>query len=402
MARDDRSDPNHRPLPNPRDLRASLSSTMGLGRGRAGETASGRPEPAPPPEPFAEALLEPEIAGHDLPLLDAAPPRTDAPPPPERPVRAQAAARSKAAKRRERAGEGGGRDIVPPQAIAGRALVLVVAIMGFLACLAVGALALVAEAAHDWQLDVSREITIQVKPIDGVAIEPRLQQTIEIARATTGVRSARLVDEKEGAVLLEPWLGQGLDLSALPIPRLVVVGLADPAAADLTGLKSRIAAEVRGASVDDHAIWASRLRTMARAMVVVGFVVVALMLVAMVVSVVFATRAAMAGNRDVIEVLHFVGAEDRFIAAEFQRHFLTLGLVGGVAGGVGAIIAFLVVDVATRARGDAISDQAQALFGGFSIGWTGHLGALAVVGLVALLTAVTSRLTVLAHLGRIE
>jgi cell division transport system permease protein len=404
MARDDRPDPDRRPPPNPRDLRASLSSTMGLGRGRAGETASSRPEPAPPPEPFAEASLEPEIAGHDLPLLDAAHPRVDAPPSPERPVRAEPAARSKAAKRRERAvvGEGGGRDIVPPQAIAGRALVLVVAIMGFLACLAVGALALVAEAAHDWQLDVSREITIQVKPIDGTAIEPRLQRAIEIARATAGVRAARLVDAREGAALLEPWLGQGLDLTALPIPRLVVVDLADPGGADLAGLKSRIAADVRGASVDDHAIWASRLRTMARAMVAVGFVVLALMLVAMVVSVIFATRAAMAGNRDVIEVLHFVGAEDRFIAAEFQRHFLTLGLVGGVAGGVAAVIAFLVLDILTRTRGDALSDQAQALFGGFSIGWTGHLGALAVVGLVALLTAVTSRLTVLAHLGRIE
>lgn len=421
MARDDRSDPTRRPPPSPRDLRASLSSNVGLPRGRGAETGRrpGRdervepefdfePPPMPPEEPAAESVVE----YADPPVSDPRPPEpaepvateAEAPAPAKRRGGGKAARRPARPKPRPRSGDGeaGGRDIVPPQAIAGRALVLVVAIMGFLACLAMGALALVSEAARDWQLDVSREVTVQVKPIDGAALEPRLQKAMEIARATAGVRSARLLGERDGAALLEPWLGSGLDLSALPIPRLVVIDLADPERADLAGLKARIAAEVRGASVDDHAVWAGRLRTMASTMVLVGFVVVGLMLTAMVLSVVFATRAAMAGNRDVIEVLHFVGAEDRFIAAEFQRHFLKLGLIGGATGGAAAIVTFLLADFATRSRGDAFSDQAHALFGGFSVGWSGHLGALAVVGLVAVLTAVTSRFTVLGHLGRLD
>ncbi len=411
MTRDDRPDPNRPTPPNPRDLRASLSSSMGLARTRPGETARpdprgeavAPPEPPPfetmPPEatrPEGEAAQEP-ARGRPAAGASAAGPGAAARP-------KKGAARRGGAKKRPTTGdeEAGGRDIVPPQAIAGRALVLVVAIMGFLACLAVGGLALVREAARDWQLDVSREVTIQVKPLDGLVMEPRLQKALEIARATAGVRSARLVDEREGAALLEPWLGAGLDLSALPIPRLVVIELTDPATADLEGLKRRVTADLRGATVDDHAVWAARLRTMASTMVVAGLVVVALMMTAMVLSVVFATRAAMAGNRDVIEVLHFVGAEDRFIAAEFQRHFLKLGFVGGATGGVGAIVVFLVADFVTRSRGDALSDQAHALFGGFSVGWAGHLGAVAVVGLVAVLTAVTSRFTVLGHLGRID
>ena len=417
MSRDDRPDPTRPTSLNPRDLRKSLSSSMGLGRSRPGEAprAGRRAEPLFEPEPeetgpaveagiaAAESWFEPSP-----PSEPAAPAAPAADPPAPAPTasggkKKGTARRPTAKKRQASAGdEVGGRDIVPPQAIAGRALLLVVAIMGFLACLAVGGLALVREAARDWQLDVSREVTIQVKPLDGQVMEPRLQKALDIARATTGVRAARLVDEREGAALLEPWLGRGLDLSALPVPRLVVIELADPASADLEGLKRRVAADLRGASVDDHAVWAVRLRTMASTMVVAGLVVVALMLTAMVLSVVFATRAAMAGNRDVIEVLHFVGAEDRFIAAEFQRHFLKLGFVGGAAGGLAAIFVFLVADFATRSRGDAVSDQAHALFGGFSVGWTGHLGALAVVGLVAVLTALTSRFTVLGHLGRLD
>jgi len=402
MARDERPDPTRRPPPNPRDLRASLSSSMGLGRGREPRAERGeRRSEADFPRPDEASLPAPAPTAAEPDVVPAAGP--EAAPPPRRREPASRRGSSKRPARRPSGDEPfAGRDIVPPQAVAGRALVLVVATMGFLACLAVGALALVAEAARDWQLDVSREVTVQVKPIDGQPIEPRLLKAMEIARATGGVRSARLIGTAESEKLLEPWLGSGLDLSALPIPRLVVIELADPAAADLAGLKTRIAAEIRGASVDDHAIWAGRLRTMAGTMVVLGFVVVVLMLTAMVLSVVFATRAAMAGNRDVIEVLHFVGAEDRFIAAEFQRHFLKLGLVGGAIGGAAAILAFVVADFATRGRGAALADQAHALFGGISVGWTGHLGALAVVGLVAVLTAVTSRFTVLGHLGRLD
>ena len=40
----------------------------------------------------------------------------------------------------------------------------------------------------------------------------------------------------------------------------------------------------------------------------------------------------MAGNREIIEVLHFVGASDAFIAREFQSHFRRLGLRGAIIG----------------------------------------------------------------------
>lgn len=407
MARDERPHSEHRPKLGPRELRASLSSSIGLPAGRGGRIEpdfGSRSDEAP-----AE-IVAPELPFEALPAQrppDPVDPATaEATRPEASPSRKRAPRRRAerpALRRRDDTVEpGSSRTIVPPQSVAGRALLLVVAIMCFLACLAVGALSLIAEAAHDWQLDVSREVTIQIKPVDGVAMEPRLVKAMELARDTAGVRSVRLIGEREGALLLEPWLGSGLDLSALPIPRLVVLELGDPATADLTGLKERIARDVRAAVVDDHAVWAARLRTMANTMVAVGFAVVGLMFAAMVLSVIFATRAAMAGNRDVIEVLHFVGAEDRFIAREFQRHFLVLGLQGGAMGGAAAIAAFIAGDFATRVRGDAFADQAHALFGGFAVGWSGHLGVVVVVAVVALLTAVTSRATVLGHLGRLD
>ena len=368
------------------------------------------PPPPPPRPPEARGERAPPPAASTAPTPAPATP----PPPPtaanaraSEPPAPPASGHGKRMKRprlgRRDPDAASSAEIVPPQSVAGRALVAVVAIMGFLACLAVGVLSLVVSAAHDWQLDVGREVTIQIKPGNAADLPARLSRALDLARATTGVRSARLVDEREGAALLEPWLGQGLDLTSLPIPRLVVLELADPAAADLAGLRRRLTTEVSGALLDDHAVWTSRLRTMAGAVVVAGVTVVALVFLAMSLTVVFATRSAMAGNREVIEVLHFVGAEDGYVAKQFQDHFLRLGLVGGAIGGAIAIVVFQILRLSTRAApGDAMADQAQALFGGFSVGFLGHFGVVVVVALVAVLTAATSRFTVLDHLKRLD
>ena len=290
--------------------------------------------------------------------------------------------------------------IVPPQSVAGSALLLVVAIMSFLACLTVGAVTLIRDAAESWQVDVAREMTIQVKPIDGIALEGEIAKALAVARAAPGVASAELVGGAETRRLLEPWLGTGLDLADLPIPRLITVAFSDPSQADLDALRAVLARDVKGAALDDHRVWVGRLRTMASTMVAVGVAVLVLVLTAMVLSVVFATRGAMAGNRDVIEVLHFVGAEDGFIASEFQRHFLLLGLKGGIAGGVLAMICFVIGGLITRdSAGGAAAAQLEAMFGGLSVGFGGYIGAVSVVFVIAILTALTSRFTVRRYLA---
>jgi cell division transport system permease protein len=293
--------------------------------------------------------------------------------------------------------------IVPPQAVAGRALTLVVAIMSFLACLTVGAVTVIHEAANAWSNDLQREVTIQIRPAEGVDMLREIEKAIAAAREQPGVGAVRALSDEETRALLQPWLGEGLDLATLPVPRLIQVEVDAPAAFDLGALRQSVSAAVRGASVDDHGLWTGRLAAMAGAVVLGGVAILSLVLGSMVLSVVFATRAAMAGNRDVVEVLHFVGAEDSFVAREFQRHFLLLGLQGGLAGGLAACLVFVALgflaDERTGLQGLA---RAMDMFGGVSVGVAGYLGVLAVIFLVTVLTAATSRLAVRAHLRRIE
>jgi cell division transport system permease protein len=285
--------------------------------------------------------------------------------------------------------------IVPKATIAGRALVAVVAIMTFLASLTIGAVLLIYAAAGDWQADVAREVTIQIRPASGRDIDADVDKAAGIARGFPGIAEVRPYSKEESARLLEPWLGTGLALGDLPLPRLIVVRLAPGATPDFAQLRKTLSGQVPGASLDDHRGFVDRMRAMAHAALAGGLAILALVMIATMLSVTFATRGAMAANRPVIEVLHFVGAKDGFIAGHFQRHFLVLGLKGGVIGGGGAIVLFALAEALSRwLPATAGSDQLSALFGQFSIGWPGYVAVLAQIILIAIVTAVTSRRTV--------
>src|ERR1700729_1010892 len=224
--------------------------------------------------------------------------------------------------------------LVPASSIAGRALVIVIAIMTFLACLTAGGAILVAGASQDWRGEGSREVTIQIKPAPGQDIEAAVAKATETARMANGVANVRALSKQESEQLLEPWLGNGLDLTELPIPRLIIVRMLDLKAPDIAALRNALAAQAPGASLDDHRLWLARLDTMADAIVILASLLFVLMIFAMTMAVGFATRGAMAGNREIIEGLHFVGAADSYISRPFQAPFLRLGLKGGLLGGL--------------------------------------------------------------------
>jgi len=288
---------------------------------------------------------------------------------------------------------GGGAQIVPERSVAGRTLLLMITIMSFLSAVTLGGVVLVQKSAIAWSSDVGREVTIQIRPVEGEVMESNLRTAVALAEATPGVAAAHALTLAESEKLLEPWLGAGLDLTAIEVPRLVVVQLADPADADIEGLTRNLGA-IKGASLDTHAVWRQQLNTMAGAVVISGLMVLTLIGVATVLAIVFATRGAMASNREIVDVLHYIGASNKFIAGEFQGRFLSIGLQGGLLGALAAILFFALVGMAA---GNVLSGEASAqvgvLFGRFALGIDGILGIAAVVPVIAALTAITSRTT---------
>ena len=293
--------------------------------------------------------------------------------------------------------------IVPRASIAGRALVAVVAIMTFLASITTGAVLLVSASAAEWQSEVASEITVQVRPVVGRDLERDSAGVVEALRAQSGIAGVQAYTKEESAKLLEPWLGAGLSLDDLPVPRVIVARVSPGTALDLAQLRNRVSQVTPSASVDDHRAWIERMRSMSGSTVFLGLGILALVIFATIISVSFATHGAMAANRPIVEVLHFVGAGDRYIANRFFRHFLRLGLQGGIIGGGAAMLAFgFSESIANWFSGTPVGDQFAALLGTFALRPSGYLILAAQAGLIAAITAWASRRTLFGTLDDID
>lgn len=293
--------------------------------------------------------------------------------------------------------------IVPRASIHGRALVAVVAIMTFLASMTTGTVLLVSASATEWQSDVASEITIQVRPQAGRDLDRDAVAVTDAVRAQPDIVEVRPFSKAESGKLLEPWLGSGLSMDDLPVPRMIVARVQPGTPLDLAALRARVTQAAPNASVDDHRAWIERMRSMTNATVFAGLGILGLVIVATIISVSFATRGAMAANRPIVEVLHFVGAGDRYIANRFLRHFLRLGLEGGVIGGGAAMLVFgFSESIAGWFSGTPVGDQFAALLGTFSLRPSGYVVLAVQALLIGAITAAASRQTLFATLNDIE
>lgn len=293
--------------------------------------------------------------------------------------------------------------IVPRASISGRALVAVVAIMTFLASITTGTVFLVSASAAEWQSEVASEITVQVRPQAGRDLDRDVTAAAEAMRTQPGIVQVKPFSKDDSAKLLEPWLGSGLSIEQLPVPRVVVARVQPGTTLDLAALRRAVTQVAPSASVDDHRAWIERMRSMTGATVFAGIGILVLVIAATIISVSFATRGAMAANRPIVEVLHFVGAGDRYIANHFLRHFLRLGLEGGVIGGGAAMLGFgFSESIAGWFSGTPVGDQFAALLGTFALPASGYLVLAAQAFMIAAVTAWASRRTLFATLEEID
>lgn len=285
--------------------------------------------------------------------------------------------------------------LLPEAGAAGAPLTAVIAVMSFLAVLAMASLLMVNRAASEWTATLRSEITVQVKGANADEIDAGVEAALRVLRETDGVLGATALSSEESAALLEPWLGQGNVEAFLNIPAIIEVK-ASPALHDnLDLLRNRLAAATPSASLDDHARWHDRLSGAARSGQALAFGVFLLVMAAACAISIFAARAGLAANHEIVSVLHLVGATDGFIAAEVQRRFFILGLRGALIGLAAALAALLLAGFAVRAGGGATDNFIPAFqLGGWVVLW---LAAAPIA--TCLVTAMTARLTVLKTLS---
>ncbi|MDR1828477.1 MAG: ABC transporter permease [Methylobacteriaceae bacterium] len=291
--------------------------------------------------------------------------------------------------------------LVPIDSSSGRALAAVIAILTFLAALCAVGAEQMAAVSEDWRSDVSREITIQIRPTAQRDMDQDIARTVALTRELPEVVDTQVFSEAESLKLLEPWLGTGPSVKELPIPRMVTVKIVRDSKPDFSELRRKLAEQVPNANLNDHNQFLRLFAAMANTVVLIGAGIVLLVLIATGLAVTFATRGAMVGNREVVEVLHFVGATNEYIAREFQHRFFQLGLKGSLWGAAWAVAFWALLGfLSPSIRATAAGMQMEHMFGTLNVNGRGVVIVLFIAIIVALLTGVVSRLTVRGYLSK--
>lgn len=276
---------------------------------------------------------------------------------------------------------------------ANRFLPWIIALMVYLAVLALAGILVLDTVVGRWRSGRSDTLTVQVPPTDERVTNAQIMAALEVLRDTPGVLAARPLDREEITALLEPWLGKGNVSPDLPLPRLIDVTLAPDSTVDLDALEVRIQAVAPGAEIDDHKLWLDRLAAAARSLQAAALAVVLSIIAAACSIVVFTTRTSLAVHREAIEVLHLIGARDAFVARVFASQALWLGLRGGLFGFFPAVITLALI------RHFAGKIDAP-LLPQFSL-VPAEVAVLAAMPLItAVIAMVTARITVLRTLAR--
>ncbi|MEM9706782.1 MAG: hypothetical protein AAF850_11985 [Pseudomonadota bacterium] len=222
--------------------------------------------------------------------------------------------------------------LLPEAGAAGAPLTAVIAVISFLAAIALCAFLLIASAASAWTSALNGSVTVMVKGATAPEISAQTTALVEALPDVPGVTGLNLIDTGEAARLLEPWLGAGDATEYLNVPALIDVQLNDAARSDLKILRETVETLAPEALIDDHSTWRERLVSAAAAGQTVAFFVFCMVLAAACAIAVFAARAGLAANHELVDLLHLMGATDSFIAGEVQRRFLILGGRGATIG----------------------------------------------------------------------
>ena len=289
---------------------------------------------------------------------------------------------------------------IAPREAGAAPLDVVIAIMAFLAALALGASLIADRAALGWREGLSGRLTVQIVPPEHGASPKLLDEETAAAatvlKSTDGIVSVTPLSEKDTQALVEPWIGSGAALADLPLPRLIDATILPGAKLDLGTLSQRLKLAAPDSVLDDHTRWIARLKGLADGIIWSAYFVLALIAVATAATVAFATRAGLEAHHDIVALLHQMGAHAGFIARTFEWHYFVSALLAATIGAFCAGILFSMAGGLELAGIEAVPFLPPLSLHIAELAWLAAIPAAA-----ALIAWATARLSVLTAVSRI-
>ena len=270
----------------------------------------------------------------------------------------------------------------------------VIAVMAFLAALALGASLIADRAAQGWQSGLAAKLTVQILPPDTgdarAGLDAQIQAALDILNAAPGVAHAALISDTDTEALVEPWIGKNNLVAEIPLPRLIDVTIIPGEQVDIPALTQKLKQAAPQALLDDHRSWIARLGALADTVRYSAYDILLLIAGATAAAVSFATRAGLSAHHEMVELLHQMGALPSFIARMVEWHYFTSALMAALTGTLFAAVLFLGAGGLER-----FGVEAVPFLPPLALKWTEIPWLLAVPAVTSLIAWATARISVL-------
>jgi len=253
---------------------------------------------------------------------------------------------------------------------------------------------------NGWVVDknssYSNNITVNIPAVDGdkQQSDEVVSRMVDALQKSDGVENVARVEQADLQKMLVPWLGANMAASGeIPLPVVLDVTLKDGVSVDVQKLQAGLSQIAEGTEVDTHEAWVSAFVKFSAAIRAVMTLFAVLIIVIIALMIAFTSRASLHLHGKAVRLLHSIGAEDGYIARQFQQEACAITLRGAVAGCALAAIGFFAMDYYMQSLGNSsIPSLAISAF---------HFELLAAVALVCGFVAwITARIAVMNQLKR--
>lgn len=221
-----------------------------------------------------------------------------------------------------------------------------------------------------WNESILGALTVQIMPVvennkDAAQAEVLRQQSkaVEFLNEWPGIEKAKPLTDKELNHLIQPWLGDGVDISDLPAPRLIDVKIEKGVQLNFSKLNEKLAEIAPLASLDNHKVWLGKLIKFADSLRLLALVVLILVVIVTSGAIFYCTQTSLGLHKYVIEILHLMGAKDTYVAQQYAHKTGFLGFIGGIYGLFLTIPTILIIsNLAKQIKGGIITETSLSMF----------------------------------------
>jgi len=169
-------------------------------------------------------------------------------------------------------------------------------------------------------------------PGDLEKLDEITKSTLTLIEEMKETDKAEALDDSHLRARMEPWIGRNLSSDLLPLPRIIEVKIRPDAQVNFEALTEKLKTISPDIELDTHQAWVSRfseflgkLRHIALALTVTLLMVTAL-------TIVLAVKNGLRIHHKTVAILHSIGAQDDYIARQFQLNLLQMAVKGALIG----------------------------------------------------------------------